>query len=66
MPDFVRTQITVRLDSALLEQARALNIDVARAAEDGIRTAVHTERERRRLLEKAEARRETLSSLPSD
>ena len=43
------------LDEGLVEQARSLNLDVAKAAEEGIARAVKSERERLWKIENAEA-----------
>lgn len=43
------------LDEGLVEQARSLNLDVTKAAEEGIARAVKSERERLWKIENAEA-----------
>lgn len=43
------------IDDALVEQARALKLDVAKAAEEGIARAIKAERERLWKIENAEA-----------
>jgi antitoxin CcdA len=43
------------LDSDLVSQARELKIDVSSAAEEGIKRAIKSERERLWLIENAEA-----------
>jgi antitoxin CcdA len=50
-----RKAANLSLDSALVSQARELNINISRAAEDGIERAIKSERERLWLLENAEA-----------
>lgn len=50
-----RKAANLSLDSKLLTQARELDINLSRAAEDGIAKAVKAERERRWLKENAEA-----------
>lgn len=51
----VRQLIELPLDDALVEEARALGLDVAGAAEAGIVRAVKAEKERRWKIENAEA-----------
>lgn len=55
MPSATRKAANLSLDSELLTQARELDINLSRAAEDGIAKAVKAERERRWLEENAEA-----------
>ncbi len=55
MPTSARKAANLSLDSELLSQARELDINLSRAAEDGIAKAVKAERERRWLEENAEA-----------
>lgn len=55
MPSTARKAANLSLDSELLSQARDLDINLSRAAEDGIAKAVKAERERRWLEENAEA-----------
>ncbi len=43
------------LDSELVSQARELKLDASKAAEDGLRRAIKSERERLWLIENAEA-----------
>jgi antitoxin CcdA len=50
-----RKAANLSLDSELLSQARELDINLSRAAEDGIAKAVKAERERRWLEDNAEA-----------
>ncbi len=55
MPSATRKAANLSLDSELLTQARELDINLSRAAEDGIAKAIKAERERRWLEENAEA-----------
>ncbi len=55
MPTSPRKAANLSLDSALLTQARELDINLSRAAEDGIAKAVKAERERRWLEDNDEA-----------
>jgi antitoxin CcdA len=55
MPSTARKAANLSLNSELLSQARDLDINLSRAAEDGIAKAVKAERERRWLEENAEA-----------
>lgn len=55
MPSAIRKAANLSLDSELLTQARELDINLSRAAEDGIAKAIKAERERRWLEENAEA-----------
>lgn len=50
-----RKATNVSLDADLLAQARELNVNLSRAAADGISRAIKAECERRWLLENAEA-----------
>ena len=50
-----RKTTEVLLDSVLLLQARELKIDVSNAAEEGLKRAIKSERERLWLIENAEA-----------
>ena len=50
-----RKPTNLTLDSELVSEARALNINVSRAAENGLEAAIRKERERRWLEENAEA-----------
>lgn len=50
-----RKPVNLSLDSALVSQARDLNINLSRAAEDGIERAIRSERERLWRIENAEA-----------
>jgi antitoxin CcdA len=50
-----RKAANLSLDSELVSQARELNINISRAAEDGIERAIRSERERLWRLENAEA-----------
>ncbi len=42
-----RKATNVSLDRALVEEARALDVNLSRAAEDGLRAAVKAEKERK-------------------
>ncbi|WP_349436718.1 type II toxin-antitoxin system CcdA family antitoxin [Pararhizobium sp. A13] len=55
MPQPLRRPANLSLDSNLVSQARDLNINLSRAAEDGIERAVKSERERLWRIENAEA-----------
>lgn len=55
MPQPLRRPANLSLDSNLVSQARDLNINLSRAAEDGIERAVRSERERLWRIENAEA-----------
>jgi antitoxin CcdA len=55
MPQSRRKAANLSLDSALVSQARELNVNISRAAEEGIERAIKSERERLWLLENAEA-----------
>ena len=50
-----RKPTNLTLDADLVSEARALNINVSRAAENGLEAAIRKERERRWLEENAEA-----------
>ncbi len=50
-----RKPANLSLDSDLVSQARDLNINLSRAAEDGIERAIKSERERLWRIENAEA-----------
>lgn len=51
----VRKSANLSLDETIVSQARALNINLSRAAENGIALAVKAERERLWRAENAEA-----------
>jgi antitoxin CcdA len=55
MPSAARRATNLSLDTELLSEARKLEINISRAAETGIASAVQAERERRWLEENAEA-----------
>ncbi len=59
MPSTARKATNLSLDSALVEQARELKINISRAAEEGISRAIKAERERVWRLENAEAIRQS-------
>jgi antitoxin CcdA len=50
-----RKAANLSLDSELVSQARELNVNISRAAEEGIERAIKSERERLWRLENAEA-----------
>jgi antitoxin CcdA len=50
-----RKAANLSLDSELVSQARELNVNISRAAEEGIERAIKRERERLWRLENAEA-----------
>ncbi|TBC96862.1 post-segregation antitoxin CcdA [Rhizobium leguminosarum] len=50
-----RKAANLSLDESLVSQARALQINISRAAEDGIAQAIKAERERLWRIENAEA-----------
>jgi antitoxin CcdA len=50
-----RKAANLSLDAELVSSARELNINISRAAEDGIARAIKAERERLWLIENAEA-----------
>ena len=58
MSQSLRKPANLSLDSELVSSARALKINISRAAEDGIAAAVKAERERLWRLENAEAIRQ--------
>lgn len=53
-----RKASNLSLDTALLSEAREMNINLSRAAENGIAEAIKSERERRWRLENADAIKE--------
>jgi antitoxin CcdA len=55
MSQLARKSANLSLDSNLVSQARDLKINISRAAEDGIKSAVKAEQERLWRLENAEA-----------
>ena len=55
MPQTRRKAANLSLDSELISQARELNLNVSKAAEDGLRLAIKSERERLWLIENADA-----------
>ncbi|MEN3146417.1 type II toxin-antitoxin system CcdA family antitoxin [Neorhizobium sp. IRAMC:178] len=55
MPSAVRRPANLSLDSGLLSEARELNINISRAAEEGVARAVRAEKERLWRIENAEA-----------
>jgi antitoxin CcdA len=55
MPQTRRKAANLSLDSELISQARELNLNVSKAAEDGLRRAIKSERERLWLIENADA-----------
>ncbi len=55
MPQTRRKAANLSLDSELVSQARELNLNVSKAAEDGLRRAIKSERERLWLIENADA-----------
>lgn len=54
-PETLRRAANLSIDSDLIDQAKALSINLSRAAEDGIANAVRKERERQWLEENREA-----------
>lgn len=50
-----RKAANLSLDNELVAQARELNVNMSKAAEEGIARAIKSERERRWRLENAEA-----------
>lgn len=50
-----RKPTNLSLDRALVEEARALNVNLSRAAEDGLRAAVKAEKERKWKQDNREA-----------
>lgn len=59
MPRSSRKPTNLSLDDDLVSAARALNVNVSRAAEEGIARAIRGERERRWRDENAEAVRQS-------
>lgn len=55
MPPAVRKPANLSLDSSLLSEARELKLNISRAAEDGIASAIRAEKERLWRIENAEA-----------
>jgi antitoxin CcdA len=55
MSQATRKAANLSLDAELVSSARELNINISRAAEEGIAQAIKAERERLWLLENAEA-----------
>ncbi|MFP3543187.1 type II toxin-antitoxin system CcdA family antitoxin [Rhizobium sp. SIMBA_035] len=55
MPRSARKAANLSLDANLVASARELDINISRAAEDGLARAINAERERRWLDENAEA-----------
>ncbi|CDZ36070.1 Hypothetical protein NGAL_HAMBI1145_31710 [Neorhizobium galegae bv. officinalis] len=55
MSPSARKSLRISLDSDLISEARALKIDMSRAAEEGITKAIKAERERLWRLENADA-----------
>ncbi|MDX3928238.1 MAG: type II toxin-antitoxin system CcdA family antitoxin [Shinella sp.] len=55
MPQSMRKPANLSLDAKLVSSARKLDINISRAAEEGIARAVKAERERLWRLENAEA-----------
>lgn len=55
MPRSSRKPTNLSLDAGLVSAARELNVNVSRAAEEGIERAIRVERERLWRLENAEA-----------
>lgn len=55
MPRTTRKAANLSLDERLVSDARELKINISRAAEEGIASAIKAERERLWLLENAEA-----------
>jgi antitoxin CcdA len=51
----IRRSTNVSIDAALLDEAKALDLNLSRAGEAGIRAAVKAEKERRWLEENAMA-----------
>lgn len=47
MPASPRRAINLSIDSEVLEKARAMNINISRAAEDGVRRAISREEAKR-------------------
>ncbi|MDR7143730.1 type II toxin-antitoxin system CcdA family antitoxin [Rhizobium sp. BE258] len=57
MPRSARKAANLSLNATLVASARELDINLSRAAEDGLTRAIKAERERRWLDENAEANR---------
>ena len=55
MPQTARKHTNLSMDSELVEEARALKINLSRAAEDGLRLAISETRARQWRKENAEA-----------
>lgn len=55
MPPAVRKPANLSLDSGLLSEARELKLNISRAAEEGIASAIRAEKERLWRIENAEA-----------
>ncbi|WP_454853386.1 type II toxin-antitoxin system CcdA family antitoxin [Rhizobium binxianense] len=55
MSQSTRKAANLSLDAELVSSARELNINISRAAEEGIANAIKAERERLWLIENAEA-----------
>ncbi|WP_117193950.1 type II toxin-antitoxin system CcdA family antitoxin [Rhizobium terrae] len=55
MPSAVRKPANLSLDSRLLSEARELNINISRAAEEGVASAIKAEKERLWRIENTEA-----------
>lgn len=55
MAHAVRRATNVTIDQALLDEAKGLGLNISRAAEAGIETAVRAEKERLWQIENAEA-----------
>ena len=50
-----RKPTNLTLDASLIDEARALNVNLSRAAEEGVRAAVRSERARRWQEDNADA-----------
>ncbi len=55
MPSAVRKPANLSLDANILSEARELKLNISRAAEDGIASAIKAEKERLWRIENAEA-----------
>jgi len=55
MPDRARSSTSMSLDRSVLDEARALGINLSRAAEQGLVAAIRAERARRWRAENAAA-----------
>ncbi|KPF47448.1 type II toxin-antitoxin system CcdA family antitoxin [Rhizobium sp. AAP43] len=55
MGQTLRSQNGIEIDEGLLQEARELELDLSRAAADGIARAIKAEKERRWKIENAEA-----------